>query len=151
MNNATLEVEDLQTWFRGARGPTKAVNGVGFTLLPGKVLGLVGESGSGKSITGLSIMGLIEPPGEVVGGRIAFRGRDLLGLDAEARRQLRGDRIAMVFQDPMMTLNPVLRIDTQMVEAVLAHRRVSRRAAGERARGALQGVGLAAPAHRRGC
>ena len=149
--NATLEVEDLQTWFRGARGYAKAVNGVSFRLLPGKVLGLVGESGSGKSITGLSIMGLIDPPGEVVGGRIAFRGQDLLGMDAESRRRLRGDRIAMVFQDPMMTLNPVLRIDTQMVEAVLAHRKVSRRAALDRALAALQRVGIAAPEQRLAC
>ena len=131
---ATLEVEDLQTWFRGARSVTRAVDGVSFRLMPGKVLGLVGESGSGKSITGLSIMGLVEPPGQVVGGRIDFRGRDLLAMDAEERRRLRGHRIAMVFQDPMMTLNPVLRIDTQMLEAVLAHHRVPRRAQGTRGR-----------------
>ena len=153
MTNATptLEVQDLQTWFRGARGFTRAVDGVSFRLMPGKVLGLVGESGSGKSITGLSIMGLVEPPGQVIGGRIAFKGRDLLAMDAEERRQLRGDRIAMVFQDPMMTLNPVLRIDTQMLEAVLAHRQVSRAVARDRALAALQRVGIAAPEQRLAC
>jgi peptide/nickel transport system ATP-binding protein len=148
---ATLEVEDLQTWFHGARGPTRAVDGVSFKLLPGKVLGLVGESGSGKSITGLSIMGLVEPPGQVVGGRMAFKGRDLLAMGPEERRRLRGDRIAMVFQDPMMTLNPVLRIDTQMLEAVLAHRKVPRSVARERALAALQRVGIAAPEQRLAC
>ena len=147
----TLDVQDLQTWFRTTRGFSRAVDGVSFRLMPGKVLGLVGESGSGKSITGLSIMGLVEPPGQVVGGRIAFKGRDLLAMDAEARRRLRGDRIAMVFQDPMMTLNPVLRIDTQMLEAVQAHRPVSRAVARDRALAALQRVGIAAPEQRLAC
>ena len=147
----TLDVQDLQTWFRTTRGFSRAVDGVSFRLMPGKVLGLVGESGSGKSITGLSIMGLVEPPGQVVGGRIAFKGRDLLAMDAEERRRLRGDRIAMVFQDPMMTLNPVLRIDTQMLEAVQAHRPVSRAVARDRALAALQRVGIAAPEQRLAC
>ena len=95
------------------------------TLCAGHSVGIVGESGSGKTVTGLAVMGLIDPPGRVTGGRILFRGRDLAGLGAEAMRQLRGNRIAMVFQDPAATLNPVLTIATQLVEAVRAHAAVS--------------------------
>jgi peptide/nickel transport system ATP-binding protein len=109
------------------------------------VLGLVGESGSGKSVTGYSIMGLVDPPGRVVAGRIIYRDNDLAALDSEAMRQLRGNRIAMIFQDPMMTLNPVLTIETQMVEAILAHERVPYDAAVARARACLVQVGIASP------
>ena len=111
-------------------------------------MGLVGESGSGKSMTGYSIVGLIDRPGEVVSGRIMFQGQDLRKMGQERLRRLRGNRIAMIFQDPMMTLNPVLRIDTQMIEAVLAHDRVSRSAARERAREALAKVGIPSPDER---
>src|SRR5439155_20158956 len=96
----------------------KADDDASVAVTGGEVLGLVGESGSGKSMTGYSIMGLVDPPGRVVGGRILLAGRDLAALPAEEMRQLRGNRIAMIFQDPMMTLNPVLRIDTQMVETI---------------------------------
>ena len=144
----TLQVEDLKTCFFTKAGVAKAVDSVSFTLNPGEVMGLVGESGSGKSMTGYSIVGLVDPPGEVVGGRILFQGQDLRRMGPERLRKLRGNRIAMIFQDPMMTLNPVLRIDTQMIEAVLAHDRVSKSAARERAREALVKVGIPSPDER---
>jgi peptide/nickel transport system ATP-binding protein len=145
---ALLDVRGLDTWFFTKAGIVKAVNDVSFSVGRGEVLGLVGESGSGKSMTGYSIMGLVDPPGRVVGGRIMFKGRDLLAMSAEGMRQLRGNRIAMIFQDPMMTLNPVLRIDVQMIEAILAHERVSRAAALDRSREALTKVGIPSPESR---
>ncbi len=151
MSNAPLlELHALRTWFHTRQGIVRAVDDVSFTLAAGEILGLAGESGSGKSVTGLSILGLVDPPGKIVSGRIAFRGRDLLGLEPEALRRLRGDRIAMVFQDPMMTLNPVLRIDTQMIEALRAHAAIGRAPARERACEALRKVGIAAPEERLG-
>jgi peptide/nickel transport system ATP-binding protein len=146
--SGTLVVENLQTYFFTKAGVVKAVNGVSFGVSEGKVLGLVGESGSGKSVTGYSVLGLVDPPGEVVGGSIRFQGRELVGLDETSMREIRGSRIAMIFQDPMMTLNPVLRIDTQMIEAIQAHARVSRAAAYARAREVLLKVGIAAPDER---
>jgi peptide/nickel transport system ATP-binding protein len=144
----TLIVEDLQTWFFTKSGVVKAVDGVSFAVSKGEVLGLVGESGSGKSVTGFSVLGIVDPPGEVVGGSIRFQGRELVGLDEVGMREIRGSRIAMIFQDPMMTLNPVLRIDTQMIEAIRAHSRVSRAAAYARAREVLLKVGIASPDER---
>jgi peptide/nickel transport system ATP-binding protein len=137
-----LEVSQLQTHFFTRQGVVKAVDGVDFSLDQGQVLGLVGESGSGKSVTGFSILRLIDAPGKVVGGRILFHGQDLAELPESAMRSIRGNRIAMIFQDPLMTLNPVLRIDTQMVEAVQSHHRVSRKAALARAAEALTRVGI---------
>ena len=145
---ATLQVENLQTHFLSRGGIARAVDDVSFTVEPGQVMGLVGESGSGKSMTGYSIMGLIDEPGKVTGGRILLNGRDLSSLPAEEMRRIRGNRIAMIFQDPMMTLNPVLRIDTQMIEAVRAHQDVSKDAALAMARDALVRVGIAAPDER---
>jgi len=144
----TLEVRDLRTHFFTRAGVVRAVDGVSFTVARGEVLGLVGESGSGKSVTGFSILGLVDPPGRVVGGSIRFRGRELVGLAEAEMRALRGARIAMIFQDPMMTLNPVLRIDTQMIEAIRAHAQVSRASARQRARESLVRVGIAAPDER---
>ncbi|MBK8322116.1 MAG: ABC transporter ATP-binding protein [Betaproteobacteria bacterium] len=129
-------------------GVVKAVDDVSFAVGRGRILGLVGESGSGKSMTGYSVMGLIDPPGRLVGGRIVFDGQDLTRLDAAAWRRLRGNRIAMIFQDPMMTLNPVLRIDTQIVETIRAHADVSHESALARAREALARVGIASPDER---
>src|SRR5436190_4521282 len=143
--SALLEVENLRMHFFTKAGVVKAVDDVSFRVQRGRVLGLVGESGSGKSMTGYSIMGLVDPPGRVVGGRILLAGRDLAALPAEEMRQLRGNRIAMIFQDPMMTLNPVLRIDTQMIETIVAHEKIPRAAALERARGALVKVGIPSP------
>ena len=143
-----LVVENLETQFASSAGLVRAVDGVSFSVDRGEILGLVGESGSGKSITGFSILGLIEPPGRVAGGRILFQGEDLVGLPAERLRRLRGKKIAMIFQDPMMTLNPVLSIETQMVEAVLAHDAVSREEARVRSRDALGLVGIPSPEER---
>jgi peptide/nickel transport system ATP-binding protein len=148
MTPPLLRVEGLRTHFFTKAGVVKAVDDVSFTVSKGEVLGLVGESGSGKSMTGYSIMGLIDPPGKVVSGRIELNGRDLNALSPEAMRQLRGNRIAMIFQDPMMTLNPVLRIDVQMVETILAHQKVSQDLALQRARRALVKVGIPSPDER---
>ena len=148
MTEATLRVENLRTHFFTRQGVVKAVEDVSFSVGPGRILGLVGESGSGKSVTGYSIMGLVDPPGRVLAGRILLRGRDLRALAPEAMRRVRGNRIAMIFQDPMMSLNPVLRVETQMVETIQAHADVGRAAAIERARDALARVGIPAPAER---
>src|SRR6185369_1471293 len=112
-NGNLLEVKDLRTYFETEDGIVKAVDGISFELQKGETLGIVGESGSGKSVTNLSLMRLIpEPPGKIVGGRIVFDGIDVLGLSSEAVRQIRGKRIAMIFQDPMTSLNPFLKIST---------------------------------------
>jgi len=144
----TLEVKGLQTTFNLNAGKLHAVNDVSFNVGRGKILGLVGESGSGKSITGFSIMGLIDPPGEISGGQVLFKGRDLLKLPEKEMRQLRGTRIAMILQDPMMTLNPVLRVETQMVETILAHEKVSKAEARRRSRDALGLMGIPSPDER---
>ena len=144
----TLEVDNLQTHFFTKAGVAKAVDGVSFSVDRGEIMGLVGESGSGKSVTGFSLIGLVDPPGEVVGGRILFNGEDLAQATEQRMQQLRGNRIAMIFQDPMMTLNPVLRIDTQMIETVLAHENVDKETARQRARDALGQVGIPAAEER---
>jgi len=144
----TLAVEDLRTHFFTREGVVKAVDGVTFSVKGGEVLGIAGESGSGKTVTAFSILNLVDPPGRIVGGEITFKGRDLRLADEESLRRLRGNRIAMIFQDPMMTLNPVLRIDTQMIETILAHEKVSRQSAFERVRDALGQVGIPSPEER---
>jgi len=138
-----LSVRDLAVSFGTREGVLTAVHGVSLELRRGEVLGLVGESGSGKSVTGLAILGLIDPPGRITRGSIALAGEELIGKPEAELRRLRGKRLAMIFQDPMTTLNPVLRIDTQMIEAVRAHEKVSHKAARERARQALVKVGIA--------
>ncbi len=145
---AVLAVENLRTHFFTRNGVVKAVDGVGFSVVPGEVLGLVGESGSGKTVTGWSILGLVDPPGRIVAGSIRLDGEELVGCPEQRLRDYRGRKIAMIFQDPMMTLNPVLRIDTQMIEALTAHERVSRSAARARALEALAAVGIASPRER---
>jgi ABC-type microcin C transport system duplicated ATPase subunit YejF len=109
----TLEVSGLTTHIAQRGGAVTAVDDVSFAVMPGEILGVVGESGSGKSMLAYSIMGLVDPPVEVVAGSIKLNGQELRGMPEKDMRRLRGDRIAMIFQDPMMTLNPVLRIDTQ--------------------------------------
>ncbi len=147
-NAPLLAVDGLATHFATRAGVVRAVEDVSFTVARGEILGLVGESGSGKSMTGYSIIGLVDPPGRIAHGSIAFDGAEITGLSPEAMRALRGNRIAMIFQDPMMTLNPVLTIRTQMVEAIHAHRRASPEAAQDEARTALAKVGIAAPDER---
>ncbi len=148
MTAPTLAIENLQTHFFTKAGVVKAVNDVSFSVSQGKILGLVGESGSGKSVTGFSIMGLVDPPGRIVGGKVLFNGKDIVGLPEGDIRKLRGNRIAMIFQDPMMTLNPVLKVETQMIEAVQAHEDVDRKTAWTRARDALGQVGIPSPEER---
>ena len=121
MNPALLQVRDLRTYFETRAGTIKAVDGISFTLERGEILGLVGESGSGKSVTGFSLIGLLDPPGRIAGGSVVFQGKELVGLPQAEMRKLRGKRIAMIFQDPAATLNPVLTIGQQMAMAVQAH------------------------------
>ena len=148
MTASLLTVSGLRTHFFTRAGVLKAVDDVSFEVSRGEVLGLVGESGSGKSMTGYSIMGLVDPPGRIVSGTITLDGLNLTALPAEEMRLLRGNRLAMIFQDPMMTLNPVLRIDTQMVEAIVAHASVPRAEALDRSREALTSVGIPSAAER---
>lgn len=145
MNTPLLEVQNLCTRFTSRGRELRAVENVSFTLNAGQTLGLVGESGSGKSVTGFSIMRLIDPPGKIVSGKILYHGQDLVGLSAAQMRRLQGNRIAIVFQDPMMTLNPLLRIGTQMIEAIHAHERVDAATARARARDALAATGIPSP------
>ncbi|RWX81273.1 ABC transporter ATP-binding protein [Neorhizobium lilium] len=140
-----LEVTNLKTWFPSGRGEVKAVDSVSFSIAPGEVLGLVGESGSGKSITGFSIIGLIDEPGRIVEGSIKLEGRELVGLPAHELRAIRGKVISMVFQDPMMTLNPVLSIGMQIKLALEAHENISSSDARERAIKALAQVRISEP------
>src|SRR5215470_891704 len=127
-----LSVEGLETHFTTSEGVLRAVDGVSVTVDRGEVLGLVGESGCGKSVTSLSIMRLVPPPGRIAAGRVLFRGDDLLAKDAEGMRRVRGAEIGMVFQEPMTSLNPVFSIGDQIAAAILAHGAVGRREAGER-------------------
>ena len=145
---AVLEVSGLKTHFFTHAGVVKAVDGVDFSVSKGEIMGLVGESGSGKSITGFSILGLIDQPGRIVEGAIRFNGEDIANAPEDQLKSIRGNRISMIFQDPMMTLNPVLRVDTQMMEAILAHESVPKRQAWERSRDALGLVGIPSPEER---
>lgn len=145
---AVLDVRDLDTSFLTPTGAIAALQGVSLTVNTGEILGLVGESGSGKSLTGFSINRLISPPGKVMAGQVMLHGQDVLTLGEEDMRQLRGRRIAMIFQDPMMTLNPVLRIETQMYDALSAHESISKTKARSRAIAALDEVGIPAPEDR---
>jgi oligopeptide transport system ATP-binding protein len=138
-----LEVRNLRTRFHTDRGTTNALDGVSFDLTEGEVLGLVGESGSGKSVTALSIMGLVpQPPGEVSADLLRFDGTDLLGVGKRQLRDLRGHRMAMIFQDPMRCLNPVLTIGRQITEALRRHRGLDGGAARRRAVELLEMVGI---------
>lgn len=141
-----LDVQGLQTAFHTEAGAWLAVDGVDLTVKRGEILGLVGESGSGKSVTGFSLLGLIDPPGEVVAGSVRFKGNELRGLKEEQMRRLRGDRIAMIFQDPLMTLNPVLKVGEQMAETISTHYpKVSRDQIRTRCIEALDQVGIPSP------
>jgi len=140
-----LEVKDLRTQFFTQDGVVKAVNGVSFTLNEGEALGLVGESGCGKSVSALSLMRLIpQPPGRIVGGEVTFDGRDLLKLKEDDMRKVRGNDIAMIFQDPMTSLNPVLTIGRQISEALELHKGMDRGQARKRTIELLELVGIPA-------
>ncbi|HXG37046.1 MAG TPA: ABC transporter ATP-binding protein [Dehalococcoidia bacterium] len=143
MATPLLTVNDLRTYFYTEEGVVKAVDGVSYDIYPGEIMGLVGESGSGKTVSVLSILRLIpNPPGRIVSGEIIFDGTDLLRLDSEGIRQVRGNRIAMIFQEPMTSLSPVLSIGRQMTEAMELHLGFSRRQALERAAELLDMVGI---------
>ncbi|MEW9033134.1 MAG: ABC transporter ATP-binding protein [Planifilum fimeticola] len=139
---ALLEISQLKLHFFTDKGVVKAVDGVNLTVKEGEVVGLVGESGCGKSVTSLAVMGLVEAPGRIVGGSIRFGGRDLTQLSHKEMRQIRGNEIAMIFQEPMTSLNPVFTIGNQMVEAVRLHQDVSKRQAREMALEMLKKVGI---------
>ena len=147
-DDVLLEVRGLKTYFKVMDGTVPAVDGVDFSLRRGETLGLVGESGSGKSVTALSIMRLIETPGEIVGGEIWFEGRDLLQLSEGDMEDIRGNDITMVFQEPMTSLNPVFTVGEQIAEAVRLHRHASKRDAWDRAIEMLKLVGIPSPERR---
>src|SRR6185312_7135210 len=126
-----LDVRDLRVWFYTDAGIVRAVDGVTFAVKPGETLGIVGESGSGKSVTAKSIIRLLDEPARIVEGSVSFRGDDMVHLSDKALREIRGVEIAMVFQDPMTSLNPVLRIARQLIETMTAHRRFGVKAARE--------------------
>ena len=145
---ALLEVSDLRTFFKTREGEVHAVDGVSFTIDEGKVLGIVGESGCGKSVTALSIMGLVQNPGRIVNGSVRFDGQELTGLKERAFEDVRGRSIAMVFQDPMTSLNPTLTIGTQITETLRRHLNLSRDAAKKRAIELLEEVHIPDAARR---
>lgn len=137
-----LEVVDLKTTFRSLRQSFNAVDGVSFSLKRGETLGIVGESGCGKSVTSLSIMGLVKPPGQITSGRIVFDGTDLLSLKKKEMRKIRGNRISMIFQEPMTSLNPVYTIGNQIGESLQIHTGLSGREINGRVVGLLEMVGI---------
>jgi oligopeptide/dipeptide ABC transporter ATP-binding protein len=144
-----LEVSELRTHFATDDGEFRAVDGVSFALFAGRTLGVVGESGCGKSVTALSIMGLLpQPPGRIAGGAVRFEETDLIALPAAQLRELRGNRISMIFQEPMTSLNPAFTIGEQIVEVILRHRAVTAQAARERAIEMLRRVRIPAPEQR---
>ncbi len=144
-----IEVKGLKTYFYTEDGVVKAVDDVSFSIEKGKTLGIVGESGSGKSITSLSIMRLVQsPPGKIVGGEVLFHGRDLLKLPISEMRQVRGNDIAMIFQEPMTSLNPVFTIGRQIAEAVILHQKTDKKTAWEKAVQMLSLVGIPNPEKR---
>ena len=142
MTETLLSVRDLKVQFRRPEQTVRAVDGISFDLAPGRTLGIVGESGSGKSVTGLAMLGLVPTPGEIAGGEIWFEGRDLTKLDGAALRDIRGGRIAMIFQDPMTSLNPFLRVSEQIMEATRRHLGYGGREAMEHAIKMLDMVGI---------
>jgi peptide/nickel transport system ATP-binding protein len=146
---ALLDVENLQTVFYTRHGTVKAVDGVSFSVAPGETLAIVGESGCGKSVTALSLMRLLpDPPGRIVGGSVKLAGTDLLSLDEEAMRAVRGRDISMIFQEPMTSLNPVMTIGSQIAEVLLLHERSSAAAAGRKAIEMLRLVRIPEPQQR---
>ena len=148
MSATLLSVRDLRVEFARESGPLIALDGVSFEIAPGEVLGVVGESGAGKSLTGLAIIGLLDPPGHIAGGEIRLDGERIDNLPPVRMRALRGRRIGMIFQDPLTSLNPLLRVGDQLTETILAHLSLTRREARERAIDWLAEVGIPSPAQR---
>ena len=151
-NKPVLEVKGLQTYFKTDAGIVKAVDGVSFTVHEGETIGLVGESGCGKSVTNLSIMRLVpSPPGKIVGGEVLYEGRDIMKMSEKELRTIRGNNISMIFQDPMTSLNPFLKISTQMIETIRLHQNLSKKEAREKAIKMLAEVGIPSPEKRIDC
>ena len=148
MNAPLLSIRDLEVGFPAANGMALAVRGVSLDVMPGEAVGLVGESGSGKSVTALAAMRLVAPPGRIVGGSIRLGGDDILAMDEAALRRVRGRRMAMVFQDPMTSLNPAFTVGQQLLDTINAHRSVGARQARAEAVEALAMVGIPAPERR---
>ena len=148
MAEPLLEVKNLTVHFPTDDGLVKAVDGVSFSLLPGETLGVVGESGSGKSVSFLTVMGLINSKQAVIGGEIIFQGQDLLTLPADEMRTVRGEKISMIFQDPMTSLHPYYKVGDQIAEAIRVHQRVSKQEAHEQAVEMLRRVGIPRPDER---
>jgi oligopeptide/dipeptide ABC transporter ATP-binding protein len=148
--SSLLEISNLTTAFPGEDRLLKAVDGVSFSIQKGEVLCLVGESGCGKSMTALSILQLVPPPGSIIGGEVLFDGRDLMKLEQEDIRLIRGDRISMVFQEPMSALNPVFTLGDQVAEVLRIHRNMDRREANLKAVQLLEQVGIPDPERRAG-
>ena len=143
-----LQIKDLKTYFDTDAGMVKAVDGLDLEVYRGEVLGLVGESGCGKSVTSLSIMRLVEPPGEIVGGGMVFDGQELMGLSESEMTHIRGDRISMIFQQPLSSLNPVFKVGEQIAEVLQIHQSFKRREGWTKAVELLQMVGLPDPEQR---
>ncbi len=141
---ALLSVRDLRVVFDGRHGPMIALDGVSFDIAPGEILGVVGESGAGKSLTGTSVIGLLDPPGRIAGGSISLAARRIDNLPAEEMRRLRGREIGAIFQDPLTSLHPLLKVGDQIVETILTHLTVSRAEARARALQLLKDVGIPA-------
>ena len=149
MNKKLIEVKNLKTYFYTEAGTVKAVNNVSFDIYKGEVLGIVGESGSGKSVTSLSINRLIpNPPGEIVSGEVIYNNQNLLDLSFDEMRDIRGKDIAMIFQEPMTSLNPVLKIGVQMNEVLIKHEGLSVEEATKRSIEMLHAVGIPSPEQR---
>src|SRR3989344_5735269 len=145
-----LEVKNLVVEFPGRRGTLRALDDISFSIAPGEVLGVVGESGAGKSLTGMAVIGLLEPPGRIAAGEIRLEGERIDNLPNEAMRRIRGRRIGAIFQDPLTSLNPLYTVGDQLVETILTHLDVSRAEALRRALQLLAEVGIPAPEARIG-
>ncbi len=140
-----LAVRDLRVVFDGRRGPLTALDGVSLDIAAGEILGVVGESGAGKSLTGTSIIGLLDPPGRIAGGTITFDGQRIDNLPPHEMRKLRGRHIGAIFQDPLTSLHPLLRVGDQIIETILTHLEMSKTEARQRALKLLEDVGIPAP------
>ena len=153
MNNkeALIQIRNLKTHFFTAAGAVRAVGNISFSIAPGQTLALVGESGCGKSVTGLSIMRLIQPPGKIVTGEIIYQKQDLLKLSEKQMRRVRGNEIAIIFQETMSSLNPVYTVGAQIAEALKLHQRLKGKAAWQKAVAQLKAVGIASPDLRARC